>query len=101
MGLQMQMRIQPDEAIYYKLAIKKPGLEYNPVMSELDLSYKSRFRETYIPDAYERLILDAIRGDQEHFVRRCGMLAIPRQSYLHIQRLSYALRHSVERFCQL
>ncbi|KAK9865125.1 hypothetical protein WJX84_006808 [Apatococcus fuscideae] len=67
---ELVMRIQPDEAIYYKLAIKKPGLEYNPVMSELDLSYKSRFKETYIPDAYERLILDAIRGDQEHFVRR-------------------------------
>lgn len=71
----LQMRIQPDEAIYYKLAIKQPGLEYNPVMSELDLSYKSRFKETYIPDAYERLILDAIRGDQEHFVRRYCLTA--------------------------
>ena len=25
---------------------------------------------TYIPDAYERLLLDAVRGDQSHFVRR-------------------------------
>mgnify|MGYP002633870815 FL=1 len=24
----------------------------------------------YIPDAYERLLLDAVRGDQQHFVRR-------------------------------
>ena len=25
-----------------------------------------------IPDAYPKLILDCIRGDQQHFVRRCG-----------------------------
>jgi glucose-6-phosphate 1-dehydrogenase len=26
--------------------------------------------DTYIPEAYERLILDAIKGNQQHFVRR-------------------------------
>lgn len=31
-------------------------------MSELDLSYSNRFDISKIPDAYERLILDAIRG---------------------------------------
>lgn len=39
-------------------------------MSELDLSYTQRYKDLRIPDAYERLILDAIRGDQQHFVRR-------------------------------
>jgi len=38
----------------------------------MDLSYKQRYSESYIPDAYERLLLDALRGDQQHFVRRCG-----------------------------
>ena len=40
------------------------------VQSELDLSYKQRYQGVVIPEAYERLILDTIRGDQQHFVRR-------------------------------
>lgn len=46
------------------------GLEMDTDMSELNLSYAERYKDKYIPDAYERLILDAIRGDQQHFVRR-------------------------------
>ena len=52
------------------MVLKKPGLEMDTIMSELDLTYKERYGDTYIPDAYERLILDAMRGDQQHFVRR-------------------------------
>ena len=33
-------RLQPDESIYMKVAVKKPGLEMTPIMSELDLTYK-------------------------------------------------------------
>jgi len=51
-----------DEAIYAKLVVKKPGLEMDYVMSELDLTYPERYRDLSIPDAYERLILDCIRG---------------------------------------
>ncbi|GMH35965.1 hypothetical protein BSKO_03833 [Bryopsis sp. KO-2023] len=64
------MRLQPGEAIYMKMVVKKPGLEMATEMSELDLSYTERYKGIDIPDAYERLILDAIRGDQQHFVRR-------------------------------
>lgn len=56
-----------------KIVVKKPGLEMESIVSELDLSYKHRYGDTYIPDAYERLILDAIRGDQQHFVRRSAL----------------------------
>ena len=69
----MQIRVQPDEAVYMKMAMKKPGLEMETIMSELDLTYKQRYSNSYIPDAYERLILDAITGDQQHFVRRCPL----------------------------
>ena len=48
--------------------IKAPGLATHAVMSELDLSYTDRF-ETRLPDAYERLILDVMRGDHSNFVR--------------------------------
>ncbi|KNA06151.1 hypothetical protein SOVF_183760 [Spinacia oleracea] len=64
------MRLQPSESIYMKLTVKQPGLEMSTVQSELDLSYKQRYQEVVIPEAYERLILDTIRGDQQHFVRR-------------------------------
>lgn len=64
------MRLQPDEAIYMKMIVKKPGLEMEPTISELNLDYRSRYPDVVIPDAYPKLILDAIRGDQQHFVRR-------------------------------
>ncbi|KAI4348263.1 hypothetical protein L6164_009003 [Bauhinia variegata] len=64
------IRLQPSEAIYMKFTVKKPGLEMSTVQSELDLSYGQRYQGVTIPEAYERLILDTIRGDQQHFVRR-------------------------------
>ncbi|KAA8548189.1 hypothetical protein F0562_004550 [Nyssa sinensis] len=64
------IRLQPLEAIYMKLTVKQPGLEMSTVQSELDLSYRQRYQGVTIPEAYERLILDTIRGDQQHFVRR-------------------------------
>lgn len=38
--------------------MKQPGLEMQTVQSELDLSYKQRYQDVSIPEAYERLILD-------------------------------------------
>lgn len=64
------MRLQPSEAMYMKLTVKKPGLEMSATESELDLSYLQRYQDIVIPEAYERLLLDLIRGDQQHFVRR-------------------------------
>ncbi|XP_019453031.1 PREDICTED: glucose-6-phosphate 1-dehydrogenase, cytoplasmic isoform-like isoform X2 [Lupinus angustifolius] len=64
------IRLQPQEAMYMKLTVKQPGLEMSTVQSELDLSYIQRYQGVTIPEAYERLILDTIRGDQQHFVRR-------------------------------
>ncbi|XP_042513394.1 glucose-6-phosphate 1-dehydrogenase 6, cytoplasmic-like [Macadamia integrifolia] len=64
------IRLQPSEAMYMKLIVKKPGLQMSTIQSELDLSYGQRYQGVTIPEAYERLILDTIRGDQQHFVRR-------------------------------
>lgn len=66
---ELVLRVQPDEAVYIKLMNKKPGLSTDTVISELDLSYKQRFGNEYIPDAYEALILDVLRGDHANFVR--------------------------------
>jgi glucose-6-phosphate 1-dehydrogenase len=61
-------RIQPNEAVLLRVINKKPGLTGELAATELDLTYKSRF-ELAVADAYERLILDVVRGDQSLFVR--------------------------------
>ncbi|KAK3236561.1 hypothetical protein CYMTET_53303 [Cymbomonas tetramitiformis] len=64
------MRVQPDPSIYMKMTVKEPGMQLGITQSELELQYNSKYGEIPIPDAYERLILDCLNGDQQHFVRR-------------------------------
>jgi len=66
---ELVIRVQPDEAIYLKMNNKTPGLSDKLVISDLDMTYHSKFQDRYTPDAYERLILEAIRGDRNLFVR--------------------------------
>jgi hypothetical protein len=44
-------------------------MKFATTESFLDLSYGDRFEDAQLPEAYERLILDAIQGDQLNFVR--------------------------------
>jgi len=62
-------RIQPSEAIYMKMNVKKPGLNTIPIQSEMDLSYNIRYPSAELHDAYVRLMLDVLRGKQATFVR--------------------------------
>eukprot|EP01123_Difflugia_compressa_P009288 TRINITY_DN3031_c1_g2_i2.p1 TRINITY_DN3031_c1_g2~~TRINITY_DN3031_c1_g2_i2.p1 ORF type:complete len:528 (+),score=107.36 TRINITY_DN3031_c1_g2_i2:106-1689(+) len=66
---ELVIRIQPSEAIYLKTMNKTPGLSSKLVISDMDLTYNNKFTTRYTPDAYERLILDAVRGDHNLFVR--------------------------------
>ncbi|KAL0247127.1 glucose-6-phosphate dehydrogenase [Cryptococcus tetragattii IND107] len=66
---ELVMRIQPDEAVYLKMNNKLPGFHTRAVPVELDLTYKKRFTDANIPQAYEALILDALKGDHSNFVR--------------------------------
>ncbi|KIJ56677.1 hypothetical protein M422DRAFT_22833 [Sphaerobolus stellatus SS14] len=66
---ELVLRIQPSEAVYLKLNTKTPGLQTRALPVEMDLTYKKRFSETNIPEAYEALILDALKGDHSNFVR--------------------------------
>jgi glucose-6-phosphate 1-dehydrogenase len=64
------IRLQPDEGVKLWLMIKDPGpggmrLRQMP----LDMSFSSAFRVRN-PDAYERLVLDVVRGNQTLFMRR-------------------------------
>lgn len=66
---ELVLRIQPSEAMYLKLNTKTPGLKTRAIPTEMDLTYKRRFVDAKIPEAYESLILDALRGDHSNFVR--------------------------------
>ncbi|KAL8426513.1 hypothetical protein Efla_004878 [Eimeria flavescens] len=61
--------VQPQEAIYLKFYTKKPGLAAGLQQTELDLSVMDRMQVERLPDAYERLLLDIIKGDKQNFVR--------------------------------
>jgi len=69
------VRLQPDPTIFMKMTVKEPGLDMNLAQSELELLYTTRYQRVLIPEAYERLILDCINGDQQHFVRRDELVA--------------------------
>ena len=66
---ELVIRVQPNEAIYMKVSTKKPGMNFSPEETELDLTYNRRYSGVKMPDAYERLILDVFLGSQIHFVR--------------------------------
>lgn len=66
---ELVFRIQPDEAVYLKVNAKTPGLHMGTLPADLDLTYKERFEDARIPEAYEALILDALHGDHSNFVR--------------------------------
>lgn len=66
---ELVIRVQPDEAIYIKCNSKTPGLSTTSQVSELDLTYARRFKDFWIPEAYEALIKDVLSGDHSNFVR--------------------------------
>lgn len=66
---ELVVRIQPDEAVWLKTVGKKPGMSTELVTTYLDLTYKNRYDDYATVDAYERLILDVLQGEQQHFVR--------------------------------
>jgi glucose-6-phosphate 1-dehydrogenase len=66
---ELVIRVQPNESVYVKVMTKTPGMSFNLEETELDLTYKSRYRGARLPEAYERLILDVFVGSQMHFVR--------------------------------
>ncbi|RUS29207.1 glucose-6-phosphate dehydrogenase [Jimgerdemannia flammicorona] len=66
---ELVIRVQPNEAVYMKFNNKLPGLSFQTTISELDMTYHRRYSDLRIPDAYEALILDVLRGDHSNFVR--------------------------------
>ncbi|NWF71310.1 MAG: glucose-6-phosphate dehydrogenase [Chloroflexi bacterium] len=61
--------IQPNEGIHLNFEAKVPDSNRETRSVALDFNYSQSFGECEIPDAYERLILDALLGDASLFTR--------------------------------
>jgi glucose-6-phosphate 1-dehydrogenase len=63
------IRIQPDEGVSLRMSAKLPGTSLRIEPVKMDFHYGTSFgRPT--PEAYERLLLDAMAGDATLFARR-------------------------------
>lgn len=67
-GNQLVLRIQPDEGILLKTGMKIPGNGYEVKTVNMDFHY-DQLDGTYVPDAYERLLLDCMMGDSTLYIR--------------------------------
>jgi glucose-6-phosphate 1-dehydrogenase len=65
----LSLRIQPDEGIHLRFEAKVPDSDQDMRSVDMDFLYGSSFTGTIIPDAYERLLLDALEGDATLFTR--------------------------------
>jgi glucose-6-phosphate 1-dehydrogenase len=64
------LRLQPDEGVRLWLNMKEPGPGGLRIKTApLDLSFAEEFGIRY-PDAYERLLMDVVRGNLALFMRR-------------------------------
>lgn len=69
----LTMRLQPNEGIILDLRIKKPGYQSEIQHVQMDFCYQNPTHEH--PDAYERVIYDAMRGDKTLFATSEEVLA--------------------------
>jgi glucose-6-phosphate 1-dehydrogenase len=65
----LSIRIQPDEGFALRISSKLPGPRVRIYPVQMDFHYGSTFGATS-PEAYERLLLDVMAGDQTLFMRR-------------------------------
>ena len=87
------IRLQPEEGIRLGMMTKDPGpggLRLRP--AELDISFERAFSINY-PDAYERLLMDTVRGNATLFMRRDEVEA----AWLWVEPILDAWKNSAER----
>lgn len=65
----LAMQVQPNEGISLRFGAKVPGANPRIRPVDMDFHYEDSFKHE-APEAYERLILDAILGDSTLFIRR-------------------------------
>jgi glucose-6-phosphate 1-dehydrogenase len=71
----LAIKIQPHEGIDLRVMVKEPGFGMKLTPIQMKFRYNSEFSGTSKPDAYARLLIDAIAGDQTLFARSDGIAA--------------------------
>ncbi len=71
----LKFHIQPNEGISIDLWVKRPGFERKLQQAKMEFSYQQTFDEHGHPDAYERVLVDAIKGDRTLFATGDEVLA--------------------------
>ncbi len=69
----LTFRIQPDEGIDINLLIEQPGFSHNLKEVKMNFSYAQDFNDSH--DAYERVLVDAIRGDKLLFASKSEVMS--------------------------
>jgi glucose-6-phosphate 1-dehydrogenase len=65
----LAIRIQPDEGIHLRFDAKVPDTVQETRSVDMEFHFRNSFGDDGLPDAYERLILDALNGDASLFTR--------------------------------
>ncbi|KAA3648827.1 MAG: glucose-6-phosphate dehydrogenase [Chloroflexi bacterium] len=65
--------IQPDEGVHLDFEAKVPDMAAETKTVDMEFHYADDFGQRSIPDAYERLLLDALQGDASLFTRSDGI----------------------------
>jgi len=68
----LTIRLQPDEGVELQMMNKIPGIasQMNIQENKLDLSFNETYQNQRVIDAYERLMLEVLNGNQSLFVSR-------------------------------
>ncbi len=68
----LTIRLQPDEGVELQMMNKIPGIspQMNIQQNTLDLNFSDAYHNKRVIEAYERLLLEVINGNQSLFVRR-------------------------------
>jgi glucose-6-phosphate 1-dehydrogenase len=65
----LSLCIQPNEGIHLRFQAKEPGAGMKTRRVAMEFHYAEHFGAGALPDAYERLLLDALKGDASLFAR--------------------------------
>ncbi|UCC61785.1 MAG: glucose-6-phosphate dehydrogenase [Anaerolineae bacterium] len=65
----LHLCIQPDEGIHLRFETKRPGAGMRTRSVDMEFHYAEDFGAGVLPEAYERLLLDAMQGDASLFAR--------------------------------
>ncbi len=65
----LSLCLQPDEGLHLRFEVKTPGAGMRTRPVDMDFHYAEDFGAAALPEAYERLLLDALQGDATLFAR--------------------------------